>query len=353
MLRVEWNALSTAAVEAFLRRLPSQKIGVLGDLFLDRYFDLDATLTEPSIETGLDAYQVVRVRSYPGAAGTVVNNLSALGVGSIFPIALIGDDGEGHEVRQALAALHGVSLEGVESWAGRRTPTYLKPMLVEPGRSPRELNRLDIHNRQRMSKDAEDRLIQLLEQRSSQLDALVVLDQVSEPDCGMITERVRDHLADFARRNHGVLILADSRERIGSFRNVAVKPNHHELRRAIPGLSVEDGVRQLYHRIGNSVFCTCGARGILLATPDLEVMEVPGYPVSGPVDPVGAGDSTSAGIAAAWAAGASPWQAAAFGNLVASITVQQLGTTGTATPEQVRARWREVETKRAGSVSDG
>jgi hypothetical protein len=34
-------------------------------------------------------------------------------------------------------------------------------------------------------------------------------------------------------------------------------------------------------------------------------------------------------------------EAATVGNLVASITVQQLGTTGTATPEQVRARWGE------------
>jgi sugar/nucleoside kinase (ribokinase family) len=35
-------------------------------------------------------------------------------------------------------------------------------------------------------------------------------------------------------------------------------------------------------------------------------------------------------------------QAAAFGNLVASITVQQIGTTGTATPQQVRDRWNTV-----------
>jgi sugar/nucleoside kinase (ribokinase family) len=66
------------------------------------------------------------------------------------------------------------------------------------------------------------------------------------------------------------------------------------------------------------------------------------YPVKGPIDPVGAGDSTSAGIACALASGAGLLEAAAFGNLVASITIQQLGTTGTATPEQVRQRWREV-----------
>jgi len=70
--------------------------------------------------------------------------------------------------------------------------------------------------------------------------------------------------------------------------------------------------------------------------------EVPAYSVTGPIDPVGAGDSTSAGIACALAAGASLEEAAAFGNLVASITVQQIGTTGTATPEQVRQRWGEV-----------
>ncbi len=75
------DLLSEEVVENILRRLPGLTIGVLGDLFLDRYLYLDAALTEASIETGLDAYQVTRVRSYPGAAGTVMNNLAALGVG--------------------------------------------------------------------------------------------------------------------------------------------------------------------------------------------------------------------------------------------------------------------------------
>src|SRR4051794_35743014 len=107
-------------VEDILTRIPTLTIGVLGDLFLDRYLDLDAGLTEPSLETGLDAYQVVRVRAYPGAAGTVVNNLAALGVGCIRPLAVIGDDGEGYELGQALAGLKGVDRGGVFSWPGRR-----------------------------------------------------------------------------------------------------------------------------------------------------------------------------------------------------------------------------------------
>src|SRR5918912_1969616 len=105
--------LDEAAIEWVLQRLPSLTVGVVGDLFLDRYLDIDAALTEPSIETGLDAYQVVRVRSYPGAAGTVINNLVALGVGRVCPIAVIGDDGEGYELRQALDALGKVDSAGL------------------------------------------------------------------------------------------------------------------------------------------------------------------------------------------------------------------------------------------------
>ena len=47
-------------------------------------------------------------------------------------------------------------------------------------------------------------------------------------------------------------------------------------------------------------------------------------------DPTGAGDSFNAGAVLALAAGASFAEAAVVGNLVASITVQQLATTGVA-----------------------
>src|SRR5205085_9253442 len=156
--------LTTEAVEQVLSRLPSLTIGVLGDLFLDRYLDIDATLTEPSIETGLDSYQVVRVRSYPGAAGTVVNNLVALGLDRVVPIALIGDDGEGYELRQALGRMPAVDAACVFTAADRRTPTYAKPMLCAAGEPPRELNRLDIKNRTPTPAAAEERIVAALDE---------------------------------------------------------------------------------------------------------------------------------------------------------------------------------------------
>src|SRR5947199_4053283 len=121
--------LNLRQLEMILERISRFTIGVVGDLFLDRYLDIDAALTKPSIETGLDAYQVVRVRSYPGASGTVVNNLVALGVGRVVPLALIGDDGEGYELRQALGRMSAVDASCVFTAADRHTPTYTKPML--------------------------------------------------------------------------------------------------------------------------------------------------------------------------------------------------------------------------------
>lgn len=338
-----------AKVERILSALPGRAIGVFGDLFLDRYLDIDATLSEPSIETGLEAYQVVRVRCFAGAAGTVINNLSALGVGRIVPISAIGDDGEGYELRQALRRLAGVDAGWVVSTDRRRTPAYTKPMLEKPGEAARELNRLDIKNRQPLPLELETQLLESLDHVWPALDALVILDQVSETDCGVVTSKVRQRLADLGARDPDRFILADSREQIGLFRHVCLKPNQAECLRAIGGPAATAGnvaecAVALARRAGRPVFCTCGADGILLVEPDQGATRrelIPAYPVPGPIDPVGAGDSTSAGIACAVAAGETLAQAAAFGNLVASITIRQLGTTGTATPAQVRACMRD------------
>lgn len=340
-------SLTNGVVERILCRIPALTVGVLGDLFLDRYLDIDAALTEPSIETGLDAYQVIRVRNYPGAAGTVISNLAALGVGRICAISLIGEDGEGDDLHRALDELGIVDTNWV--YLGDRrtfhTPTYTKPMLCRGETPPRELNRLDIKNRNPIRPAAEDLILGALRDVWSQVDALVVLDQVSEEGCGVVTARVREQLARLAEEEPTRFVLADSRERIDRFRSVCVKPNHGEcLRAAEGGDDVAAAALALALRVDGVVFCTQGDRGIWVGYPEAgrRPQLVPAYPVSGPIDVVGAGDSTSAGIACAIAAGASPEEAAAFGNLVASITVRQIGTTGTATPEQVRRRWREV-----------
>src|SRR5215469_15974036 len=112
----------------------SLHIGVLGDFCLDRYLEIDPTRQETSLETGLPVHNVVNVRAQPGGAGTVLNNLAALGIGNIFPIGFVGEDGEGFELWQALEKRPGVRLNHFVKTVQRRTFTYTKPLLLTPGK---------------------------------------------------------------------------------------------------------------------------------------------------------------------------------------------------------------------------
>lgn len=91
--------LSVGRLEDIVSRFASSRIAVLGDFFLDKYLEVDPSLEEPSVETGKPAHQVAAIRCYPGAAGTVVSNLSALQTGELHAIGFTGDDGEAYELR--------------------------------------------------------------------------------------------------------------------------------------------------------------------------------------------------------------------------------------------------------------
>ena len=132
--------------ELITGRYPRLRVALLGDFCLDRYFDIDPARSEISIETGLPVHNITGVRCLPGAAGTVLNNLVALGVGTLRCLGLRGDDGEGFELHRALAARPGVDLDGFVAVPGRNTFTYTKPLLHRVGQPPEELSRLDLKN---------------------------------------------------------------------------------------------------------------------------------------------------------------------------------------------------------------
>jgi len=333
-------------LDDLLDRLPAIRVLVVGDFFLDKYLIIDRQLAEVSLETELEAHQVVEVRTSPGAAGTVASNLRALDVG-VVALGIVGDDGHGYELRQGLTA-RGVDSEPLLQQPDRFTPTYTKPMLREAGGWEHELQRLDIKNRAPLPEEVEQTLITRLRQVVPGVHGVVIADQVQERNCGVITDRVRDEIAALARAHPKRVFVADSRERIGLFREVVVKPNWREAAQAV-GVTVEGQAdlsraetcaAELCRRTRRPVFITLGVEGILVCT-DEACRRVPAVPVTGPLDVVGAGDSVMAGIITALCAGAEPEEAALVGNLVASITIQQIGTTGTASRRQVAERFRE------------
>jgi bifunctional ADP-heptose synthase (sugar kinase/adenylyltransferase) len=323
-------------LENILRTLPRLTIGLVGDLFLDRYLHLAPGSQELSIETGLEAYQIDHVRNSPGALGTVMNNFAALGVGLLVPVTAIGDDGHGYDLLREVRKLP-VDPTNVLCLPGRLTPTYTKPMRQAATGDWAELNRLDVRTRSPLSDAATAEVCRRLEDVFRTSDGLIVLDQLIDEDCGVVNAQVRATIEDLARREPQKLIFVDSRRFLGRFSAGVLKGNRAEVRQATGTGDATRGLALLAKKTGRPAFCTMGEQGMLVAKANEPVL-VPGYPVDGPIDIVGAGDAASSGIVSALLAGASELEAAAFGNLVASITIQQLGTTGTATPEQVRER---------------
>jgi bifunctional ADP-heptose synthase (sugar kinase/adenylyltransferase) len=344
---------------------------VVGDFFLDKYLVIEEALGEVSLETGLEAYQVVEVRSSPGAAGTVTSNLRALGV-EVVALGAIGGDGEGYELKRGLMQ-RGVRIGPLIECPDRFTPTYTKPMMRKRDGQEREINRLDIKNRTPLAPWAEQGIIERLRSQVPRMDGVIVADQVPERNCGSITDRVREEIARLARQHPHIIFAADSRTRIGLFREVIIKPNEREAALALSNdptgaalseaegpvvsalegraLSAVEGEidlalawesgRRLFRRNRKPVFVTVGDQGVLLFAEGREE-HVPVVEVTGEIDIVGAGDSVMAGIVASLCSGADCLEAALVGNLVASITIQQIGTTGIASRQQVLERYRSL-----------
>jgi bifunctional ADP-heptose synthase (sugar kinase/adenylyltransferase) len=169
--------MDAGRLEDLLNHFPGVTVLIVGDFFLDKYLDIDPRLSEPSLETGLEAFQVTGVRRYPGAAGAVANNLRALDV-NVLALGVVGEDGEGDDLRRGLDLI-GVEGDGLIRAPGRFTPTYLKPMLRQEITPARELNRFDTKNRNPLPVEIETEVITRLHGLFRRSLGIVIADQVS------------------------------------------------------------------------------------------------------------------------------------------------------------------------------
>ena len=328
-------------LEQLLARFRTLRITVVGDLFLDRWYEIDESLNSPSLETGLTVYHVVKKRSAPGAAGTVLNNLSDMGVGTLRAVSMVGEDGDGWEMLSRLRERR-VATDAVIADAGIVTPSYVKPLF------PVEGNRFDIENLGHTPAALEDRLIARIREELPKADALIVMDQVATPNTGVLTDRVREAVCALAAENPDKLIVADSRTTIDRYTNVIVKCNNFEAASMVGGAESEafdadevfGNLARIRARTGRPVIVTCNKHGIAVEE-NGERRLLPAARHSGPIDICGAGDACTAGLVCALAAGSSYAEAAFVGNLSSGVTVRQIGRTGTATPEAMLALYDE------------
>ena len=326
-----FKEMSDSRLEEILSRFGSLRIAIIGDFFLDKYLDVEPEWAEYSIETGKTAHQVASIRRCPGAAGTVTCNLASLGTGTLHALGFTGDDGEGFDLRKGLHQL-GCTTDHLHKVEDRMTPTYLKPRDRSKAGLESEHERYDTKNRKRTSVETEAKLVESLDTLLPQVDAVIILDQVEEADCGVVTSAFLEAVAERAPKFPNVIFWGDSRLRVQDFRNVTIKPNQFEamgVENPPPGYEINldklgEAADRLRAKVGGGIFVTRGEKGMLVDM-DGQPILVPGVPVEGPTDPTGAGDSATAGAVLSLAAGASPAEAALIANLVASNHRHQVG----------------------------
>jgi len=335
-------------------KFQSLSIGVLGDYCLDEYLWIDAALNEPSLETDLVAYQCIKRETSPGAAGTIAKNLANLGIGNVYAIGFTGDDGRGMELCRGLDNL-GINRQSVIATTERVTPTHTKPWLMD-GSAKSELNRIDIKNLTPTPSSIGEMVMDEVKKLLPKLDALIVLDHFVEENCGVVTDYVRNALIKLAKENPNLLIYADSRCRIGLFEGMMIKGNQFELTHAVYGMAetakaapvklaadpsvtrteeeIAIACNTLQARNNRPVICTIGEDGVCIYDTKA-TLHVPGVVVTGQTDVCGAGDMFTSGFVSALAAGADMETAAKIGNTAAALCVQQLGTTGYVTQQDI------------------
>jgi len=288
----------------------------------------------------LPVHNVVRVRSQPGAAGTILNNLVALGVGEIFAVGFCGEDGEGFELKRSLAIQPTVNLEHFVTTPLRRTFVYCKPLVMEPGQPPRELNRLDSKNWTETPAALQQDLAARVAALTNRVDAIILMDQVDIAETGVVSRPVATAARAAVVSRPDLLVLADSRRGLQHFPPLGFKMNAAELAR-LSGTpvdsvaSVKAQATELAAKNGQPVFVTLAEQGIIGAIAGLPAEHIMAYPVRGPIDIVGAGDATMANLTAALAGRADIPEAMQLAMTAASLVIHQLGTTGTATVPQL------------------
>jgi rfaE bifunctional protein kinase chain/domain len=312
------------------------KVAVIGDFCLDRYLEIDPDLKETSIETGLDVFNVVNVMAQPGGAGTILNNLSALGIGKIFPVGFCGNDGEGYELFNALSLQLGVDLRMFLKTDLRRTFTYCKPLKIKKGNPPTELNRLDFKNWHPTPSEVESIIINFVSNIYEICSAAVVLEQVDIANTGVVTDRVLRRIGEL---RHAVPTIADSRRGLQDYPPLIYKMNLNELSKMV-GKQISHNIDEIKYtalalsrKTGSMVFVTLGEKGIIGAFKDVEY--VPAIPPRGEIDIVGAGDAVTANLISSLAAGATLKESIEIANAGAFVVIHKLGTTGTASIEEI------------------
>jgi rfaE bifunctional protein kinase chain/domain len=308
-------------------RMKESRVVVVGDIMLDRYLVGDTERLSP--EAPVPVVTVRERHAALGGAANVAANVAALGARALL-VGVVGDDIDGAAIRQELAVAR-LEDRFVVTVAGR--PTTSKTRIIARSQ---QIVRIDDEVESLLDGPDLDRLIRVARDALADGDALLLEDY----NKGTLPPRLIAAVMEIARRR-GIPIVVDPKFRqFFEYAGATVfKPNRRELESALGaavdlqnGAALPDVLERL--KVDN-LLVTLGAEGMVLVMKDGSTTHIPSiardiYDVSG------AGDTVTAWMGAALAAGASVRESAQLANYAAGVEVGKAGV-ATVSPEEVLA----------------
>jgi D-beta-D-heptose 7-phosphate kinase/D-beta-D-heptose 1-phosphate adenosyltransferase len=335
-------------------RLSGKRIGVLGDLMLDRY--LWGTASRLSPEAAVPVVDFVEQSECLGGAGNVAANLAALGA-RVECFGAIGKDEPGAALRKCLHASN-IADKGVLTDPHR--VTTVKTRIIA---KRHQVVRVDRERRESLRREIEEPLLRALFAALKHLDALVLSDY----DKGLITDNLAERVLSASHQLRVPVFVGPKSSRLYSYRGARVivcnagEAASFVNRSLGDEKSVEEAGRALLAHFGcAAVLITRTEKGMNLieeASPGSLHIPATGFEVTYArvgqpavdrgatgrqvFDVTGAGDTVLSVLALAAAAGAPLADAAILANTAAGVAVSKLGT-ATVTPEELTRALDEI-----------
>ena len=338
---------SAARLKRLLPRLRGKRIGVLGDLMLDRYLWGSASRLSP--ESPVPVVDFAEQSECLGGAGNVAANLASLGA-RVEVFGAIGSDEPGRALQKCLRAANIID-KGVLADAKR--VTTVKTRIIA---RHQQVVRVDRERREPLRAETQEKLLRLLFTALRKLDALVLSDY----DKGLITENFADRVLSAAHQLKIPVFVGVKKRKLYAYRGARLVACNLKEASTLVNMplpdekSIEEAGRALLAHFGcSAVVITRGEKGmsvfeesaprhVYIPATSFEVTYArvgqPGVERGATgrqvFDVTGAGDTVLSVLALAVAAGASLPDAAALANTAAGVVVGKLGT-ATVTPQEL------------------
>ena len=303
-------------VNTLLEAMPHRRIVVIGDAMLDIYMIGDVERISP--EAPVPVVRVAERRYALGGAANVAANVAAIGA-EVTLVAAIGDDRRGEQLRTEMVAA-GIRDNGIVVAPAR--PTTSKTRVVARGQ---QMLRFDEEEDALLEGEVLEALTKRMTKVMRDVDAVLFEDY----NKGTLAPPVIESALALARQR-GIPSVVDPKfKQFFHYKGATVfKPNRRELEAALGAtLDIEhaDTLPAVMDRLEvDNLLLTLGAQGMALLTRSGGVDRFSSH-AREVYDVSGAGDTVTAWVGTALAAGATVREAAELANYAAGIEVAKAG----------------------------